>query len=60
VKETTSRSRRRWNDNIIIDLKNRWNGVDWIEPAQNRDRWQALVNEVMNFRVAKKCRKFLD
>jgi len=54
VKETTSRSRRRWKYNIKIDLKIRWKGVNLIDPAQNRDRWRALVNEVMNFRVAKK------
>ena len=60
MKETTPRSRRKWKDNIKIDLKIRWKGVDWIDPAQNRDRWRALVNELMNLRVAKKCRKFLD
>jgi hypothetical protein len=29
-----------------------WNGVDWIEPAQDRDQWRALVNTVMNRRVS--------
>jgi hypothetical protein len=28
-----------------------WDGVDWIDMAQDRDRWRVLVNEVMNFRV---------
>jgi hypothetical protein len=36
----------------------RWKGVDWIDPAQNRDRWGVLVEEVMNFRVAKNAENF--
>jgi hypothetical protein len=44
--------RRRWVDNIKIDLREvRWNGVDWIELAQDRDQWRALVNTVMKLRV---------
>jgi hypothetical protein len=46
------RPRRRWEDNIKIDL---WEigfvDVDWIRLAQDRDRWRALVNTVMNLRV---------
>jgi hypothetical protein len=39
-------------DNIKIDLREiRWDGVDWIDLAQNRDQWRALVNTVMNLRV---------
>jgi hypothetical protein len=42
----------RWEDNIKMDLREvGWEGMDWIDLAQDRDRWQALVNEVMNFRV---------
>jgi hypothetical protein len=46
------RSRRRWEDNIKMDLQDlEWVGMDWIDLAQERDRWRALVNEVMNLRV---------
>jgi hypothetical protein len=45
------RPRRRWEDNIKIDLREIWFGdVDWIHWAQDRDRWRALVNTVMNLR----------
>jgi hypothetical protein len=46
------RPRRRWEDNIKIDLREIGFGyVDWIHLAQDRDRWRALVNTVMNLRV---------
>jgi hypothetical protein len=46
------RPRRRWEDNIKIDLMEIGFGdVDWIQWAQDRDRWRALVNTVMNLRV---------
>ena len=43
--------RRRWEDNIKMDLREVGGGVDWMELAQDRDRWRAFVNTVMNFRV---------
>jgi hypothetical protein len=46
------RPRRRWVDNIKMDLgKVGWDGVDWIDLAQDRDRWRACVNAVLNLRV---------
>jgi hypothetical protein len=45
------RPRRRWKDNIKIDLQEVGWGMDWIELAQDGDRWRALVNAVMNLRV---------
>jgi hypothetical protein len=52
VSYSLGRNRRRWEDNIKMDLKEiGCGGVDWIELAQNRDRWRALVNAVMNLQV---------
>ena len=46
------RPRSRWEDNIKKDLQEvGCGGVDWNDLAQDRDRWRALVNAVMNFRV---------
>jgi hypothetical protein len=51
-KTPLGRPRRRWEDNIKVDLQEvRCGGMDWIELAQDRDRWLALVNTVMNLRV---------
>ena len=51
-KRPLGRPRHRWEDNIKMDLQEvGCGGVDWIEVAQDRDRWQALVNAVMNLRV---------
>jgi hypothetical protein len=46
------RPRRGWEDNIKMDLQEvGCGGMDWIELAQDRDRWRELVKEVMKFRV---------
>ena len=45
------RPRRRWEDNIKMDLQEVGGVGDWMELAQDRDRWRALVNRVMNLRV---------
>jgi hypothetical protein len=45
------RPRRRWEDIIKIDLQHVGWSMDWIELAQDRDRWRALVNAIMNVRV---------
>jgi hypothetical protein len=45
------RPRYRWEDNIKMDLQEVGWGMDWIELAQDRDRWRAVVNAVMNLRV---------
>jgi hypothetical protein len=46
------RTRRRWEDNIKMNLREiGFGGVDCIHLAQDRDRWQALVNMVMNLQV---------
>ena len=51
-KRLLGRPRRRWEDNIKIDLQEMgFVDMDWIELAQERDRWRALVTAVMNLRV---------
>jgi hypothetical protein len=51
-KRPLGRPRRRWVDNIRMDLVEAgWGDVDWIGLAQDRGRWRALVNAVMNLRV---------
>ena len=42
---------RRWEDNIKMDVREVGGVGDWMELAQDRDRWRALVNTVMNLRV---------
>jgi hypothetical protein len=52
------RPRRRWLDNIRTDLVEvGWCDVDWIGLAQDRDRWRALVNSVLNLRIPKNAGK---
>jgi len=51
-KRPLGRPRRRWGNNIKMALQEvGCGGIDWIELAQDRDIWRALVNAVMNFRV---------
>ena len=51
-KRPLGRPRRRWEDNIKMDLQEvGCGGVYWIELAQDRDRWRELVNAIMSLRV---------
>jgi hypothetical protein len=51
-KRPLRRPRRRWVDNIKIDRREiGLDGMDWIDLAQDRDQWRALVNTVMNLRI---------
>jgi len=53
-KRPLRRPRCRWEDNIKMDLQEVGGGFgDWMELAQDRDRWRALVSAVMNLRVPK-------
>ena len=53
--------RCRWEDNIKMDLHEvGCGGMDWIELAQDRDRWRGLVNAVMNLSFSIKWGEFLD
>ena len=53
-KRSLGRPRRRWEDNIKMDLQDVGRDCeDWMELAQDRDRWRALVSRVMNIRVPK-------
>jgi len=51
-KRPLGRTRRRWEDNIEMDLKEEgFGGVDWIELAQDSDRWRAFEKAVISFWV---------
>jgi transposase len=51
-KRSQGKPRRRWVDNIKIGLREiGWDGMDWIDVAQDRGQWRALVNTMMNLRV---------
>jgi hypothetical protein len=51
-KTPRGRPRHRWEDGIRMDLREiGWRSIDWIQLAQDRDRWLALVNTVMILRV---------
>jgi hypothetical protein len=53
-KRSLGRPRRRWENNIKMDLQEVGGGCgDWMDLAQDRDRWRALVSTVMNLRVPK-------
>jgi len=59
-KRPLGRHRHRWEDNIKMDVQEvGYEGVDWIELAQDRDRWRLLVNAVMNLRVPQNAGNFL-
>ena len=51
-KRPLGKPRRKWEDNIKMDLKEvGWGGMKWIELVQDRDRWRTFVKVVMNLRV---------
>jgi hypothetical protein len=51
-KRPLGRHRRRWEDNMRMDLREiGWGDMNWIDLAPDRDQWRALVNTVMNLRV---------
>jgi hypothetical protein len=51
-KKSLGRPRRRWVGNNKMHLREReWDGINWIDMAQERDQWRALVTMVMNLRV---------
>jgi hypothetical protein len=52
-KRPLGRPKRRWEDNIKMDLREiEWAGMDWIDLPRNRDQWRATLNTVMNLRVS--------
>ena len=51
-KRSFERPGHRWKDNIKMDLQEvGWGGMDWIDLAQDKDRWRALVNTAIHLRV---------
>jgi hypothetical protein len=59
--EPLGRPRRRWEDNIKMDLREIGiDGVNWIELTQDRVQWRAFVNTVMNLRVPLKKQVFFE
>ena len=58
-KRPLGRPRRRWDGTIKMDLREMGRGGAWMELVQDRDRWRALVNTVMNIRVPLNAGNFL-
>jgi hypothetical protein len=59
-KRALGRPLHRWDDNIKTDLQEiGWGGMDWIDMAQDKNGWRALVNAVMNLRVPLNAGNFL-
>jgi hypothetical protein len=57
-KRPLGKPRLRWEENIKMNLqKVEYGGMDWIKLAKDRDKWQSLVNAVMNLRGSTKCEK---
>jgi hypothetical protein len=60
-KRPLGKPRCRWVDNIKMYLREiGWGDVNWVDVAQNRDQWRALVNTVMNLQVRQNAGKFLS
>jgi hypothetical protein len=58
-KETTGKTKTNAWDNIKMDLREiEWDGMDWVDLAQDRDQWMALVNTVINLPGSIKCWEF--
>jgi hypothetical protein len=59
-KRSIGRPMRRWENNIKINLQQvEWEGVDWIDLDQDKDRWRALVNVVINLPFPENAGNFL-
>ena len=60
-RRSLGRPRRRWEDNIKVYFHEvRWVGMDWIDLAEDKDIWRALVNAVLNLRGSIKCGESFD
>ena len=60
-KRPLGRPKPKWEDNIKMDLQEvGCGGMDWIELAEDRSKWRAPANAVMNPWVSQKCGEFLD
>jgi hypothetical protein len=60
-KRPLGRSRHRWVNNIKMDLRHiEWGGMEWVDLVQDRGKWRALVNTVINLRVPLICLKFFS